>query len=198
MAQEPTDDLVDGKPMNPAGTADGPVPDADPHAADPAQGPEQAPMDIESVLRDAEQWRRKAEENLDLAMRARAEMENLRKRAARDVESAHKYALDRFVNELLPVLDSMELGLAASASAGDVASLRHGLELTLKIFGDSLQKFGVTPLHPLGEKFNPEKHRAVSVQESAGAESGTVVAVMQKGYELNGRLVRPAIVAVAK
>ncbi|MBI2994075.1 MAG: nucleotide exchange factor GrpE [Gammaproteobacteria bacterium] len=178
----------DGSPATPAAAETAAVSSAE---------PERPAADLEAARQDAELWRRKSEENLDLAMRARAELENLRKRTVRDVESAHKYALERFVNELLPVLDSMELGLAASA-AGDVVSLRQGLELTLKLFADALQKFGVTVLDPMGEKFNPERHHAVSVQEAVGVEPGTVIAVMQKGYELNGRLVRPAVVAVAR
>jgi len=139
----------------------------------------------------------KAQANLELAQRTQAEMENLRKRTARDIESAHKFALERFVADLLPVIDSLELGLQASDAAADVASLREGMDLTLKKFTDLLVKFGVTEINPDGEKFNPEKHDAVSMTEVEGAEPGTVITVLQKGYELNGRLVRPAMVVVA-
>ncbi|MEJ2761784.1 MAG: nucleotide exchange factor GrpE, partial [Gammaproteobacteria bacterium] len=103
------------------------------------------------------------------------------------------------VSELLPVLDSLELGLEAADSAtGEADSLREGMDLTLKKFRAVLEKFGVTVIDPQGEKFDPERHEAVTMQELAGSASGTVVSVMQKGYDLNGRLVRPAMVIVAK
>ena len=153
---------------------------------------------LEQLQQELEAARDEARLNLDKAMRAHAEMENLRKRAARDIENAHKYALDKFVAELLPVLDSMELGLVAADTAGNVDSLREGIDLTLKKFQDVLEKFGIAIIDPQGEKFDPDRHEAVSMQELEGAESGTVVSVMQKGYELNGRLVRPAMVIVAK
>jgi len=107
-------------------------------------------------------------------------------------------ALEKFVTELLPILDSMELGITATDSADDIAGLREGMDLTLKMFSDTLEKFGVRIVDPQGEKFNPELHEAVSMQEYEDAEPGTVISVIQKGYELNGRLVRPAMVMVAK
>ena len=127
-----------------------------------------------------------------------AELDNIRKRTSRDIENAHKYALDRFVNELLPVVDSMELGINAFQAAEDIESLREGMDLTLKKLLGCLDKFGVKSIDPAGEKFDPEWHQAVSIQELEGSDSGLVVTVMQKGYELNGRLVRPAMVVVAK
>lgn len=154
--------------------------------------------EIDALNQELEVLRQQVTENIEKAMRAQAEMENLRKRTTRDIENAHKYALERFVNELLPVLDSMELGIEASSSAEDIDSMREGMELTLKKFRDTLSKCGVEVIDPQGEKFNPEKHEAVSVQEIEGTESGAIVAVMQKGYALNGRLVRPAMVVVAK
>jgi molecular chaperone GrpE len=154
--------------------------------------------ELEQLQQELEAARDEARVNLDKAVRAHAEMENLRKRTARDIENAHKYALDKFVAELLPVLDSMELGLAAADTAGNVDSLREGIDLTLKKFQNVLEKFGIDIIDPQGEKFDPDRHEAVSMQELKGAESGTVVSVMQKGYELNGRLVRPAMVIVAK
>jgi molecular chaperone GrpE len=154
--------------------------------------------ELEQLQQELEAARDEARVNLDKAVRAHAEMENLRKRTARDIENAHKYALDKFVAELLPVLDSMELGLAAAYTAGNVDSLREGIDLTLKKFQNVLEKFGIDIIDPQGEKFDPDRHEAVSMQELKGAESGTVVSVMQKGYELNGRLVRPAMVIVAK
>jgi molecular chaperone GrpE len=153
---------------------------------------------IEGLAQQLEAETRKAQENLELALRTRADMENLRKRTARDIENAHKYALERFVNELLPVMDSLELGIQASESAADITSLREGMNLTLKKFGDSLEKAGVLAINPTGEKFNPDRHSAISMTEVAGTEAGTVITVLQKGYELNGRLVRPAMVVVSK
>lgn len=160
---------------------------------------ETADVDVDALHQEIENLRQQLNENADKILRVQAEMDNLRKRTARDVENAHKFALDKFVRELLPVIDSMELGINASGNAGgDIESLREGMDLTLKKFLDTLEKFGVTVIAPQGDKFNPEKHEAVSMQEAEGVESGSVVTVMQKGYELNGRLVRPAMVIVAK
>lgn len=135
----------------------------------------------------------------DNLLRTQAELDNLRKRATRDVENAHKFALERFLEELLPVRDSMELGVsAASADVVDTQGVREGAELTLKMFASVLEKFGVNDVNPEGQSFDPELHQAMSVQEVDGVESGMVTMVMQKGYTLNGRLVRPALVMVAK
>ncbi len=157
-----------------------------------------AAVDEFAVLaQENQRLEQQAQENLDKALRITAEMDNLRKRTARDMENAHKYALERFVKELLPVADSMERGIDAAAEA-DAAALREGMELTLKMFFDCLDKFGVRPIEPLGEKFDPEWHEAVSMQDSKDHKAGLVMEVMQKGYELNGRLLRPAMVVVAK
>ena len=154
---------------------------------------------IESLLEQIEALKTSAADNLDKAVRAQAELDNVRKRTTRDVENAHKYGLDKFINELLPVLDSMELGIVASVEVEDVSSLREGLELTLKMLCSSLEKSGVHPVNPQkGEKFNPDQHEAVTMQEVDDAETGTVITTLQKGYELNGRLIRPAMVIVAK
>ncbi|MYH69752.1 MAG: nucleotide exchange factor GrpE [Gammaproteobacteria bacterium] len=170
-----------------------------------AQGPEEADEDQEKVsedvadlLQENERLKMEVGESVDKALRATAELENIRRRTSRDIENAHKYALERFVNELLPVIDSMELGINASQSAEDLESLREGMDLTLKKLFDCLEKFGVKAIDPAGEKFDPDWHEAVSMQELEGSDSGQVVTVMQKGYELNGRLVRPAMVVVAK
>jgi molecular chaperone GrpE len=125
-------------------------------------------------------------------------MENLRKRAARDVENAHKYALEKFTNELLPIMDSLELGLSASVKAKNLDDLCKGMKLTLEMFNTVMEKFGITMIEPKGEKFNPELHDAVSMQETDDSNSGIIIEVMQKGYTLNGRLIRPAMVVVAK
>lgn len=159
---------------------------------------EQADTDIESLKNQLDKEKELSQANKDLALRAQAEMDNLRKRTGRDVENAHKYALEKFVSELLPIMDSLELGISAAESAENIDDLREGMDLTIKMFNTAMDKFNVKAVDPQGEKFNPEQHEAVSMQEIEGAESGTVVTVMQKGYELNGRLVRPAMVVVAK
>ena len=156
------------------------------------------PDEGKDLLQENERLKMEVRDSVDKALRATAELENIRKRTSRDIENAHKYALERFVNELLPVIDSMELGINASQSAEDIESLREGMDLTLKKLFDCLEKFGVKAIDPTGEKFDPEWHEAVSMQELEGSDSGQVVTVMQKGYELNGRLVRPAMVVVAK
>ncbi len=163
--------------------------------ANPAETQE---IDIETLQLQLEKEMEQSQINRDAALRAQAEMENLRKRTTRDIENAHKFALDKFVNELLPIMDSLSLGMTAAESAEHVDELREGMDLTLKMFISAIEKFGVKEIDPLNEKFNPEQHEAVSMQEIEGSESGTVVTVMQKGYELNGRLVRPAMVVVAK
>ena len=157
---------------------------------------ETPPGGVEDALAEA---RRLAQENLDRALRAQAEVENVRRRLTRDLQNAHKFALERFVTELLPVRDSLELGLAASAGKGASATgIAEGVELTLRMFEQAMEKFGVRSIDPAGEPFDPEFHQAMTVQESDCAASGTVVAVVQKGYLLNERLVRPAMVIVAK
>ena len=164
-----------------------------------ADGREQTdPDEVAGLMQEHERLKIEAQESIDKALRATAELDNIRKRTSRDIENAHKYALERFVNELLPVVDSMELGINASQSAEDIESLREGMDLTLKKLFDCLGKFRVNAIDPTGEKFDPEWHQAVSMQELEGTDSGQVVTVMQKGYELNGRLIRPAMVVVAK
>jgi molecular chaperone GrpE len=169
---------------------------AAPEGAEAAPGP--AEPSPEELMQEIEALRQQAAEHAERALRAQAEMDNLRKRTAREVDNAHRFALERFMKELLPVVDSMELGIEAAASASEIDSLREGLDLTLKKFLDTLAKFGVQRIDPVGAKFNPDQHEAVSVQKIDGKEAGTVVAVMQKGYELNGRLLRPAMVVVAE
>ena len=140
--------------------------------------------------------RAKVDENWDRYVRAAAELENVRKRAQRDVENAHRFALENFSKELLAVVDSLEMGLDAAESA-DVASLKDGSEATCKLLKATMQRFGVTEVDPEGEPFDPEYHEAMSMMPSADAEPGSVLTVIQKGYTLNGRLLRPARVIVA-
>jgi molecular chaperone GrpE len=138
----------------------------------------------------------KADENWDRYLRTAAELENVRKRAVRDIEHARKFALENFGRELLAVKDSLEMGLAAGESA-DTESLLAGSDATLKILAVTLERFGVAEVDPEGEPFDPELHEAMNVQPSADAEPGSVLTVIQKGYTLNGRLLRPARVVVA-
>lgn len=158
---------------------------------------QEAAGDVSALLEDA---RNKADEHWNLYLRTQAEMENLRKRAEKDLESAHKFALEKFALELLPVKDSLELGLAAveDNQEGAAAKLKEGTELTLKMLSSALEKFGIVEINPLGEAFNPEQHQAMTMQESAEAKPNSVLSVMQKGYALNERVIRPALVVVAK
>lgn len=135
----------------------------------------------------------------DQIMRLNAEIENNRKRAQRDIENAHKFAMKGFVESLLPVSDSMELGLNASDTENaNIDSIREGMTMTLNMFTQMLEKNGIRQIDPVGEKFNPEHHQAMTMQEDAEAAPNTVLAVMQKGYVLNERLIRPAMVVVSK
>ena len=141
----------------------------------------------------------KAKEHWDQLLRVKAEQENLRRRHEREVENAHKYALERFVQELLPVIDSLEMGAEAAAAEGaTLEKVREGTELTLKMLLSTIEKFGIQAVHPQGEPFNPEYHQAMSMLESPEHAANTVMNVMQKGYTLNERLIRPAMVVVSK
>ena len=151
--------------------------------------------DLQAALAEAQQ---QASQNRDSYLRAAAELDNLRKRTQRDVEHAHKFALERFLSELLPVKDSLEMGLAAAEKAKPTA-LRQGMELTLKLLATVLERFGVDELNPVkGEAFDPGLHEAMVMQETADTVPGTVLLTVQKGYLLRGRLLRPARVIVAK
>ncbi|MCH7636927.1 MAG: nucleotide exchange factor GrpE [Proteobacteria bacterium] len=138
----------------------------------------------------------RADDNWDRYLRAAAETENVRKRASRDVEHARKYALEGFGTEMLAVKDSLELGLEAVESA-DADSIAEGSKATLKLLSAALERFGIAEIDPMGEPFDPERHEAINMQPSADAEPGSVLSVVQKGYSLNGRLLRPAMVVVA-
>ena len=150
--------------------------------------------DPESALAEAQA---KADENWERYLRAAAETDNVRKRSARDVENAHKFAIERFGKELLAVTDGLEMALAASDSAS-IESLLEGSRATLKLLGTTMERFGITAIDPEGEPFDPELHEAISVQPSDTVQPGTVLNVVQKGYILNGRLLRPAMVVVAE
>lgn len=132
----------------------------------------------------------------DVQLRAQAEIQNIQRRAERDVAQAHKFALEKFASQLLEVVDNLERALVATPSSAD-ETLHQGVSLTLKQLLDALKRQAVEPIDPLGEPFNAELHQAVSMQPSTTAEPNTVTAVLQKGYTLSGRLLRPAMVMVA-
>ncbi|EJE8668197.1 nucleotide exchange factor GrpE [Vibrio vulnificus] len=141
----------------------------------------------------------RVKEQQDSVLRAKAEVENMRRRTEQEIDKARKYALNRFAEELLPVIDNLERAIqAVDAESEAVKPLLEGVELTHKTFVDVVSKFGLKEINPEGQPFNPEWHQAMSIQESPDHESNTVMFVMQKGYELNGRVIRPAMVMVAK
>lgn len=140
-----------------------------------------------------------AEQDRERFVRAQAEIENMRRRAEKDLQQAHKFALERFAKELLPVVDSLELGLQAAGTDAPAASaLREGMELTLKQLVAVLERFEIRAIDPLGARFNPELHQATLIEPSSDVEPNTVVRVFQKGYLLYERLLRPAMVVVSQ
>lgn len=162
-------------------------------AADVVDVRDERIAELEAQLQEAAQRER------DSVMRARAEADNIRRRAEQDVEKAHKFALEKFSNELLPVIDSLERALdLADKSNPDLAAMIEGIELTLKSMLDAVRKFGVEQVGEVNVPFNPEVHQAMTMMESDQHEPNHVMMVMQKGYTLNGRLIRPAMVAVSK
>ncbi|WP_419206024.1 nucleotide exchange factor GrpE [Photobacterium leiognathi] len=140
-----------------------------------------------------------ANEAKDMALRARAEGENVRRRSEQEIDKARKYALNKFAEELLPVIDNLERALEMADKTDESSkAMMEGVELTLKTMTDTVAKFGLTQINPQGEAFNPEFHQAMAIQESTEFAPNTVMMVMQKGYELNGRVIRPAMVMVSK
>ncbi|WP_067566584.1 nucleotide exchange factor GrpE [Candidatus Doolittlea endobia] len=149
--------------------------------------------ELEVALSQAQQRER------DSVLRAKAEIENVRRRSKQDIEKAHKFALERFVGELLPVIDNLERTLDMSDKAkAELASMLEGIELTLKALLDAVRKFGLDVVGDVHVPFNPEVHQAMTMLESDEHKPNQVIMVMQKGYTLNGRLIRPAMVAVSK
>ncbi|MEO1079735.1 MAG: nucleotide exchange factor GrpE [Pseudomonadota bacterium] len=192
QATAETDASADGKPT--------------PVEVPPADGADlEAAGDIDAEVEGSEvdpalaRLEEELEQARDAALRATADAQNAKRRAEQDVEKARKYALERFCSELLPVVDNLERALEAAPRDDEaVRPIAEGVELTLKSFMDALQKFQIEALDPAGEPFDPELHQAMSMVENPDAEPNTVLAVMQKGYTLNGRLVRPAMVMVSK
>ncbi|UVK83826.1 nucleotide exchange factor GrpE [Pseudomonas sichuanensis] len=135
----------------------------------------------------------------DQSLRVAADLQNVRRRAEQDVEKAHKFALEKFAGDLLPVIDSLERGLELSNPDDEsIKPMREGIELTLKMFQDTLKRYNLEAIDPHGQPFNAEHHQAMAMQESADVEPNSVLSVFQKGYLLNGRLLRPAMVVVSK
>jgi len=164
---------------------------------------ELAALEAEELIAHIKKAQAKADENWDVALRTKAEMENVRRRTEKEVSNARKFGIEKMVNEILPVKDSMEMGLKAAVELDiedeAVHKIREGMELTLKMMNNAIEKIGVTEIAPEeGDAFNAEFHQAMSMQEIPGKESNSIVVVMQKGYLLNERLIRPAMVMVAK
>ena len=190
MAKQDPNQPENDEPLD--AVADGAA--AEPEAIDDGQSGERL---------SAEEQIERLEEELaiakDAVLRAQADSQNVTRRAEQDVEKARKFALERFCGELLPVVDNLERALEAAVGDDDIVKpIAEGVELTLKSFHDALKKFHIAVVDPAGEPFDPQLHQAMSMVENGEVEPNTVIAVMQKGYTLNGRLVRPAMVMVSK
>ncbi|MBD56127.1 nucleotide exchange factor GrpE [Pseudoalteromonas sp. SSMSWG5] len=174
--------------------------DAAVEAAEQVEGEEMSPeAEIALLHSELEAAKQTINDQKDSVVRAAADVENMRRRAAQDVEKAHKFALEKFANELLPVIDNLERAIEFSDKENEqLKPVLEGIEMTVKSFNDAVSKFGVEIVNPQGEQFNPEFHQAMSIQPSNDVAPNTVLAVMQKGYTLNGRLLRPAMVMVSK
>ncbi|WP_286785336.1 MULTISPECIES: nucleotide exchange factor GrpE [Pseudomonas] len=175
---------------------------ADEHNLDPqspdtgADAPVESSEDLGARVQALEEQLAAAQ---DQSLRVAADLQNVRRRAEQDVEKAHKFALEKFASDLLPVVDSLERGLELSSPDDEsIKAVREGMELTLKLFHDTLKRYQLEAVDPHGAPFNPEHHQAMAMEESAHAEPGSVLKVFQKGYLLNGRLLRPAMVVVSK
>jgi molecular chaperone GrpE len=154
-------------------------------------------VELERLQQALSQAEERAKANWDQYLRAVADLENIRKRAERDVQAANRYGLEKFAGELIPVLDSLELAVQTGEKA-DARTLVEGQKATLRLLTRAFEKLGITELDPKGEKFDPNRHEAMMVQESPNAAPDSVIQVVQRGYELNGRVLRPARVIVAK
>jgi molecular chaperone GrpE len=175
-----------------------PASDGGPPGEQPAEALAEPGVELDRLRSELAAARAEAVAQLrDQTLRAAAELENMRKRAARDLEQAHRFALEKFAQELLPVRDSLEQA-AASGGKADAAALVAGQEATLKLLSRAFEKFSLNAIDPAGVPFDPERHEAMATQPSSTAEPGSVLQVVQRGYELNGRLLRPARVIVAR
>ena len=166
----------------------------------PQKSPTSASDELAVALEKLEEADRAAGQARDDLLRVQAEMQNLRRRTEQDVEKAHKYGLEKFSIELLTVMDNLERALSAAAEHDDetVKAIHEGVDLTLKSFSDCFCRFNIEAVDPMGEPFDPAVHQAMTIQENPDVEPNTVIAVMQKGYTLHGRVIRPAMVVVSK
>ncbi|HCO09850.1 MAG TPA: nucleotide exchange factor GrpE [Gammaproteobacteria bacterium] len=193
--QNPDQDQVENEASPELATEDASVADAQ----DAPEG--EQPADEMSLLQEQlEAAEAAAGMARDELLRVQAEMQNLRRRTEQDIEKAHKFGQEKFSTELLAVMDNLERSAAAAEASEDeaVQAIKEGVELTLKGFMDCFKRFNIEAVDPLGEPFDPQLHQAMSIQESPDAEPNSVIAVMQKGYTLHGRVIRPAMVMVSK
>lgn len=167
-------------------------------ALDEAQGEAQEAGAEEDVVVDLETLAEEVVQLKDQVLRSAAEMENVRRRAQRDVENAHKFAVEKLINDLFPVLDSLEKTVETASTIEGASAITEGVGLSLKLFTETLVKSGAEQIDPLGEPFDPQLHEALTVVPNPDAEPNSIMDVMQKGYVLNGRLVRAAKVIVVK
>jgi molecular chaperone GrpE len=177
--------------------ADEPV-GAEQHTAQTANGEPEQRTDVTALQAELEAARARADDYWNKLVRTQAEMENLRKRSARELEQAHRYAVERFATELLAVKDSLEMGVDAASNEIESEKLREGTELTLRMLVRAMEKFNIEEINPQGQPFDPARHQAMTTQENPQLPPNTVVAVLQKGYAIGERLLRPAMVIVSK
>ncbi len=189
--------VVEAPERPPEGTEE-PEQSAAEAAGEAAADADEAVADIAEAELTVEHLKDELEAAKDAALRAAAEAQNARRRAEQDVEKARKFALERFSGDLLPVVDNLERALQSAAEAEDVAAIAEGVDLTLRSLLDALKKHGIEAVDPAGEPFDPQLHQAMTMVPNPDMEPNTVMDVMQKGYTLNGRLLRPAMVVVSK
>jgi molecular chaperone GrpE len=200
VAEKDQDQPQAEQPVEQEEAATGSVDSREAPVSEPGEeGPGDAAGEEVSLDETLVQLRDEAAAAKDLAMRAQAEAQNVKRRAEQEVEKARKFALEQFTRELLPVVDNLERALEAAAGGGEgTRPIAEGVELTLKSFRDVMAKFNIEPVDPQGEPFDPNLHQAMSTVENNEVEPNSVIAVIQKGYTLNGRLMRPAMVMVSK
>ncbi|MCH8551833.1 MAG: nucleotide exchange factor GrpE [Natronospirillum sp.] len=157
-------------------------------------------VSLEDLVEQLQASQQEIEKLKEALLRSEAEAQNIRRRAEKDIEAAHKYGQDKLIKELMPVKDNLERALEAGANKEDsaVRAIMEGVELTDKSFSDTLNKIDVTPISPEGQTFDPQEHQAMSMVENEEVPANTVIAVIQKGYRLKGRVIRPAMVMVSK
>ena len=188
-----------GEPTVPAPQDESRMDPGDERGEAPAREPEEVADTVESLRARLDEALDEAQRERDAALRARAETENVRRRAERDVERAHRFGVEGLVGELLPVRDGLELGIrAAGEEGGTVEALAEGTEMTLRMLSAALEKFGAVEVDPAGEDFDPRFHEAMTMQAADGVEPGKVLQVFRKGCLLHGRVVRPAKVVVSR